>query len=99
MAWTLYSVPTAKKADVETALRDDVVARQSHKARDAASAGGPAGELYVLVSGSAEAVAKADSLLGPLGKKLPAAEADALYRRFQEEDDAASAGMGLFFTE
>ena len=48
---------------------------------------------------SQEAVARADSLLAPLGRKLPAAEAESLQRKFQDEDDAASAGMVLFFTE
>jgi hypothetical protein len=99
MSWTLYAVPAGKRTELETALHDDVVSRQSHKVRDAPSAGGPAGELYVLIDGSAEGVARADTLLAPVGKKLPHAEAEALYRKFKEEEDAASAGMGLFFTE
>lgn len=99
MAWTLHLVPNAKRGELDTVLKDDQLSRQSHKLRDAATAGGPAGELYVLIEGSAEAVARADQLLGPLGKKLPAAEADAIYGKFREEDEAASAGMGLFFTE
>ena len=53
----------------------------------------------MLIEGSAEAIRRADELLGPLGKKPAAAEAEALYRRFKDEEEAASAGMGLFFTE
>jgi hypothetical protein len=99
MASTVYEVPAAKRTDLDAALRDDLVSRQSQKVRDAPSAGGPAGQLYVVVSGTDEAVVRADTLLAPLGRKLPPAEADALQRKFQDEDDAASAGMGLFFTE
>lgn len=99
MAWTLYEAPSARKADVEAALRDDVVSRQSHTIRDAAGMAGPSGALYILVEGAESAVKRADELLGPVGKKLPPAEAEPLYRRFQEERDAASSGMGLFFTE
>ena len=99
MSWTLYSVPSTRKTELETALRDDVVARQSQKVRDAASVGGTAGQLYVLIEGGAEAVERAGTLLQPLGTKVPAAEAEGLYRRFKEEEEAASAGMGLFFTE
>ncbi|MCI4367596.1 MAG: hypothetical protein L3K08_07585 [Thermoplasmata archaeon] len=99
MAWVLYTVPSTKKTEVETALHDDIVSRQSHKVRDAQSAGGPAGQLYVLVEGSVEAVDRADSLLKPLGERLPPKEGDALHARFKDEEDAASAGMGLFFTE
>lgn len=99
MALTIYEVPTTKRAELEVALKDDIVSRQSQKVRDAPSAGGPTGQLYVVVSGSPEGVARADELLGPVGRKLPEPEAAALQKKFQDEDDAASAGMGLFFTE
>ena len=99
MAWTLYTVETARRSDAEAALKDDLVARQSQKLRDATALGGPAGSLYVLIEGSPEGVARADELLGPLGKHLAAQDAEPLYRKFKDEDEAASAGMGLFFTE
>jgi hypothetical protein len=99
MAWTLYRVASARRASLEEVLRDDRLSRQSHKLRDAATIGGPAGELFVLIEGAPEAVRRADELLAPLGTKLGAAEGEALYRRLREEDENASAGMGLFFTE
>lgn len=99
MAWRLYLVPTSKKTELDLALADDQVSRQSQKIRDAAAAGGPGGELYVVLEGAEPALARADELLAPLGKKLPPAEAEPLYRRFKDEDEAAAAGMGLFFTE
>jgi len=99
MASIVYEIAAAKRTELDAALRDDLVSRQSQKVRDAPSAGGPAGQLYVVVSGTAEAVARADTLLAPIGQKLPTADADALLKKFQDEDDAASAGMGLFFTE
>ncbi|MCI4330527.1 MAG: hypothetical protein L3K19_01605 [Thermoplasmata archaeon] len=99
MSWTLFEVPTEKRTELETILKDDVLSRQSQKVRDAATAGGPAGKLYVLLEGSAEAISRGESLLNPVGEKLPAAEGEKLYRRFKDEEDAASAGMGLFFTE
>ena len=99
MAWTLFSVPSTKRTELDAALKDDKVSRQSQKVRDAAAMGGPAGAVYVLVEGAADAVHRAEELLGPIGTKLPASEGDALYRKFKDEDEAASAGMGLFFTE
>lgn len=99
MAWTLHLVPNAKRTELDAVLKDDQLSRQSHKLRDAATAGGPAGELYVLIEGSADAVTRADQLLGPVGKKLAGKDAELVYTKFREEDDAASAGMGLFFTE
>jgi len=99
MAWTLYRVPTGRKTQLDQVLADDRVSRQSHKIRDAATVGGPAGELYVLIEGSDEAVHRADELLAAIGTKLPAAEAAPLHARFKDEDESAAAGMGLFFTE
>jgi len=99
MAWTIFTVPSSKRAELDAALKDDTVSRQSQKLREASAMGGPSGETYVLVEGSADGVRRADELLGPIGKKLPPADGDALYRKFKDEEEAASAGMGLFFTD
>jgi hypothetical protein len=99
MPWTIYSVPTSKKAELDAALADDLVSRQSHKVRAASAVGGPADATFVLIEGSPEGVRRADELLGHLGARPPAAEGEALYRKFKDEEEAASVGMGLFFTE
>jgi hypothetical protein len=99
MAWTLYKVPVEKRTELDTLLKDDQLSRQSQKVRDAAPAGGPAGALYVLIEGSADAISHADGLLKVVGEKLPPVDGEALYRKFKDEEEAASAGMGLFFTE
>lgn len=99
MVWTIFSVPSEKRAELDGALKDDLVSRQSQKVRDAAAMGGPSGATYVLVEGTPDGVKKAEELLGKAGTKLPTADAEALYRRFKDEEEAASVGMGLFFTE
>ena len=99
MAWTIYSVPSTKRSELDAVLKDDLLSRQSQKVRDAAAVGGPSGAMFVLLEGSGEALQRADQLLAPVGTKLPTAEADGLYRKFKEEEEAASSGMGLFFTE
>jgi hypothetical protein len=99
MPWTIFSVPSSKRSELEAALKDDVVSRQSQKVRDAAAMGGPSDRLYVLIEGSADGVRRAESLIAPVGEKLPAAEGAALHQRFKDEEEAASSGMGLFFTE
>lgn len=99
MAWTLYSVPAARRTELDAALKDDVVSRQSQKVRAASALGGASDATFVLVEGTAEAILRTDQLLEAIGTRLPSAEAEPLYRRFKEEEDAASAGMGLFFGE
>jgi len=99
MAWTLFSVLVTKRAELDAVLKDDQVSRQSQKVRDTSAMGGPSGATYVLIEGAPEAVRRAEELLAPIGTRLPSADAEPLYRRFKDEEDAASAGMGLFFTE
>ena len=99
MAWTIFSVPSAKRAELDGVLKDDIVSRQSQKVRDAGAMGGPPDQTYVLIEGSTEGVQRAKDLLAPVGTVLPPADGEALHQRFRDEEDAASAGMGLFFTE
>jgi hypothetical protein len=99
MAWTLFVVPATKKGELDAILKDDQISRQSQKIRDAATIGGSSGELYVLIEGLPDAILRAEEFLGQVGKKLPAPDAEALYQKFKAEEESASAGMGLFFTE
>jgi len=99
MTWTIFSVPSSHRTELDSVLKDDLVSRQSQKVREAGALGGPADALYVLVEGANDAVRRAEELLGPVGTRLPMADAEVLYRRFKDEEDAASQGMGLFFTE
>jgi hypothetical protein len=99
MAWTIYHVLASKRTELDAALHDDLVSRQSQKVRAASALGGPADALYVLVEGTTEGVRRAEELLGPIGKRLGPPESETLHARFKEEEEAASAGMGLFFTD
>ncbi len=99
MVWTLFSVPSEHRTELDAALKDDVVSRQSQKVREGSSVGGAPATTIVLVEGSAEAVKHAEALLTPIGTHLVGADAEKLYRRLKEEEESASAGMGLFFTE
>ncbi len=99
MPWILFAVPSAQRAALDAALKDDLISRQSQKVRDASALGGPADTTYVLIEGGSDGIRRAEELLGPLGKRLTGAEGESLYERFKAEEEAASAGMGLFFTE
>jgi hypothetical protein len=99
MAWILFDVESSKRSDLDTVLRDDILARQSQKLRDASTLGGKPGQLYVLIEGSDSAVQRAESMLAPVGRRISTAEADPIVAKLREEEESASAGMGLFFTE
>jgi hypothetical protein len=99
MPWTVFVVPQSRRTDLDAALRDDLVSRQSQTVRAASALEGPADALYVLVEGSPEGVRRADELVGPVGKRLEGPEGEKLYKRFKDAEEAASTGMGLLFTE
>jgi hypothetical protein len=99
MGWSLFTVPSERRAELDAALKDDLVSRQSHKVRDGATFGLPAGRTIVLVEGSTEGVRRAEELIAPIGTRPDRADADRLYRQLKDEEEAASSGMGLFFTE
>jgi hypothetical protein len=99
MGWTILSVASGQRDALDAALKDDLVSRQSQKVRDGASLGAASGTTIVLVEGSPEALKRLEELLGPNATRLAGDEAERLYRRLKDEEEAASAGMGLFFTE
>ncbi len=99
MAWTIFTVPSAKRTEMDAALRDDLVSRQSQKVRAASALGGPADAVYVLVEGTPESIRRAEELLAAAGQRLVPPESERLLAKFKEEEEAASAGMGLFFTD
>jgi hypothetical protein len=99
MPWVLFDVPNDRRSKLDEVLRDDLIGRQSQKIRDAATLGGPSGHVYVQIEGSPEAVSRAEMMLKEIGSPLAPKEAEALRGRLQAEDEAASEGMGLFFTE
>jgi len=99
MPWALFTVPSDRRSELDAALKDDLVSRQSQKLREGAGLGAASGSTVVLIEGSPDGVRRAEELLGPLGSRLSGADAEQLYRRLKDEEEAASAGMGLFFTE
>ena len=99
MAYTIFLVPSAKRAELDEILREDRIARQSHKLREASTVGGPAGEYCIQIEGAADVVGEAEQRLAVIGSAPSAAEKERIHQAFVAEDEAASAGMGLFFTE
>jgi hypothetical protein len=99
MGWAIFAVGSDRRPELDAALKDDLVSRQSQKLRDGPSVGAAAGTTIVLLEGSDGAIRRLGELLGAAGSRLAGVDAERLYRRLKDEEDAASAGMGLFFTE
>ena len=61
--------------------------------------GGPSGELYVLIEGAPRPSRGPTRSSAPSANGSPAPDSAELEAALQDEDESASAGMGLFFTE
>ena len=82
----LHSLLKSTRALAQTAEDRQVQAEAARAAREERLA-------------QAEAVARAEGLLKPLAEPMEPAQREAIYRKFKDEEEAASSGMGLFFTE
>lgn len=82
---------------MEAVYGDNVAGRQSITVRDARALGiGGEGNL-VLIEGSDEGVARAETLLKDSATLLTGSDAEKAHRAFQAQDDEAASGMGLVF--
>lgn len=97
--YRIFRIPSAKLAVMDAVYHDNLAGRQSITVRDARTLGvGGEGSL-VLVEGSDEGVARAESLLKEGAAALKGSEAETAYRAFRSQDDEAASGMGLVFGE
>jgi hypothetical protein len=95
--YRVFRIPLAQAVAVDLLFKDDIVSRQSVTVRDAKSLGMKGNDQYVVVEGSESGVARAAELLKDVAKPLGVKDADAVYRQFKSQDEAAASGMGFIF--
>ncbi len=95
--YRVYRIPVAKMSAMELVYKDNLAGRQSVTVRDAKTLGvGGEGSL-VLIEGSDDGIARADTLLKDAATILSGAEAETAYRAFRAQDEDAASGMGFVF--
>lgn len=95
--YRVFRLPLAKIAAVDLVYQDNLAGRQSITVREARALGlGGEGNL-VLVEGSEDGVARAESLLKDNATTLTGADAETAYKAFRSQDDEAASGMGFVF--
>lgn len=95
--YRVFRIPANKLSAMDLVYHDNVAGRQSITVRDSRTLGlGGEGSL-ILIEGSEEGVARAESLLKETTTILSGAEAENAHRAFQSQDDEAASGMGLVF--
>jgi hypothetical protein len=95
--YRVFRVPSDKLAAIDAVYQDNLAGRQSITVREARTLSlGGEGSL-VLVEGSEEGVARAESLLKETATPLTGAHAEEAYKAFRSQDDQAASGLGLVF--
>ncbi len=80
--------------EIEEIYKDDIVSRQTLIKRDGASLG-LENATYLLVEGSEDAIKRAREIAGDY--EITGEEAEDVYKKIKEAEDAASLGMGAIF--
>jgi hypothetical protein len=95
MAWQVYRVKSSQRAQLEEALGDDILSRQSLQIRDARHFGIPGDWVYLFVDGGEAGITRADAVLLGFAERAP--DADKLHDMLVAEDEAAASGLGSIF--
>jgi len=93
MSYVLFKVKKEDRSKVDTALKIDIISRQSITVRDGEGLGLDK-STYVLIEGSDEAVAEAKKAFD--FAEIPE-NSQEIYRKLKEQEDDAASGMGLIF--
>ena len=93
MSYVLFKVKKEDRSKVDTALKIDIISRQSITVRDGEGLGLDE-STYVLIEGSDEAVAEAKKAFD--FAEIPE-NSQEIYRKLKEQEDDAASGMGLIF--
>lgn len=97
MVFSVYKVEKDKSVQSDSALKDDLIARQSITVRDATVLGLEENVKIIMIEGTQEAIDKADELLKDLSKKVETEEAKAIQKKIKSADDEAAEGVGMIF--
>lgn len=95
MPFRVYRFPSAKRADMEAALGDDILSRQSLTVRDARHFGVPGEWVFLFVEGEEKGMLRADAVLLEIGERAP--DGEVLHQMLKDEEDAAASGLGSVF--
>lgn len=95
MPFQVYRFTGAQRAQLDAALGDDILSRQSLVIRDARHFGVPGDWTFLFVEGTDAGILRADAVLLDFGERAP--DAKVLMDLLRAEEDAAATGLGSVF--
>lgn len=94
--YEVFEVEEPKDDVLQDVISDEMVSRQNTTVREGKILGLKDDKKYLLIEGKEEAIEKAKELFSDEGIE-PSEDADTVKEKIEEEDEAASAGMGTVF--
>ncbi len=96
-AWKVFSVEPSKIKEIDEALKDDIVSRQSIYIRDAKALSMEGKVRYVFIEGDAKAIERAVEIFTKFAKVTPEKEANAVRDKIRSNEEDAASGIGNIF--
>ena len=97
MTYNIYRIPKEKASKATSVVyQDNIVSRQSITIRDARALGIETDERILLIEGSPEALAHADTILKELAVKETEENSKKIYEKFKEEENTILSATSIF---
>jgi len=97
MDYEIFEISKENENIVDEISKDDIVSRQSIWKRDAKSLGMEGNSIFLKIEGSHEAIRRAEEIIKDKAKKVEGKRKDEINKKFIEDEERASAGMGFIF--
>ncbi|MBC7128897.1 MAG: hypothetical protein H5T45_04100 [Thermoplasmatales archaeon] len=97
MGYEIFEVTKENEKIFDELAKDDIVSRQSIWKRDAKSLGIEGNSIFIKIEGSEEAIKRAEEILKDKVKKIEGERKEEINKKFVEDEESASAGMGFIF--
>ena len=97
MVREIFKIEKEKEGEIEGAMKDDLVSRQSITVKDSRSLDMDTNCIYVKIEGSEEGIERATKIFEEFGEKLSDKKAREIDDKIREVEESASEGMGAIF--
>lgn len=97
MAYAIFELEKENERVIEEVKKDEEISRQSIWTRDGKSLGLETDKIFLKIEGSETAIEKAEKLLEGKAKKLEGKDGEEVNKKFIEDEEKASEGMGFIF--
>lgn len=97
MSYEIFELAKENEKIFDELSKDDIVSRQSIWKRDAKSLSIEGNSIFIKIEGNELAIKRAEEILKDKAKKVEGNRKEEINKKFIEDEESASAGMGFIF--